>query len=93
MHRIPTILFLLVAFATQTTAQVRPEYRAILAGHLVDPESGTATADQTIIVLRDPATNVSRITAIGSNVEIPEGAEIIDLSDQWVLPTQHCVHR
>ncbi len=53
---------------------------AVRAGVLIDPEAGTATPDQVILV------EDGRITAVGGNVAIPEGAEIIDLSDLTVLP-------
>ncbi len=52
----------------------------IRAGRLIDPETGTASANQMISV-KD-----GRIVAIGANVATPEGAEIIDLSQYSVLP-------
>ncbi len=52
----------------------------IRAGRLIDPETGTAGANQMISV-KD-----GRIVAIGANVAAPEGAEIIDLSQYSVLP-------
>ena len=58
---------------------------AIKAGHLIDSQTGTATANQIIITEHDPETGRSRILAIGSDVKIPEDAEFIDLSDQWVM--------
>ncbi|MCI0435969.1 MAG: amidohydrolase family protein [Gemmatimonadetes bacterium] len=53
---------------------------AIRAGRLVDPEAGTASANQVILVEN------GRFTAIGSSVAIPAGAEVIDLSQLTVLP-------
>src|SRR5438552_6133503 len=53
---------------------------AIRAGRLVDPDTGTAAANQ-IIVVQD-----GKITAVGGNVTIPAGAQVIDLSAQTVLP-------
>ncbi|NBW94415.1 MAG: hypothetical protein EBR20_08685, partial [Bacteroidetes bacterium] len=58
---------------------------AILAGHLIDTETGTATADQIIITEHNPENGRSEILAIGSDIDIPDDAEIIDLSDQWVM--------
>src|SRR5947209_18262845 len=52
----------------------------IRAGRLIDPETGTASANQMISV-KD-----GRIIAIGADVPAPEGAEIIDLSQYSVLP-------
>src|SRR5262245_22997309 len=52
----------------------------IRAGRLIDPESGTAAANQ-MIAVKD-----GRIVEIGANVAIPQGAETIDLSQYSVLP-------
>ncbi len=82
MRRIIALLFALLVAIPGARAQTS----AILAGHLVDPETGTVREDQVIVVDRDPATGTSRIVAVGSEVTVPPGAEIIDLSDQWVLP-------
>jgi imidazolonepropionase-like amidohydrolase len=64
---------------------VHAQKSAILAGHLIDTETGTAMANQIIITEHDPETGRSNILAIGSDVEIPQDAEVIDLSDQWVM--------
>jgi imidazolonepropionase-like amidohydrolase len=53
---------------------------AIKAGRLVDPESGTAAANQIILVDGD------RIRDIGPAVPIPQNAEVVDLSSLTVLP-------
>ena len=53
---------------------------AIRAGRLVDPETGTATANQIILVEGE------RIKEIGANVTVPPGAEVIDLSRLTVVP-------
>jgi imidazolonepropionase-like amidohydrolase len=53
---------------------------AIRAGRLIDPEAGTAATNQVILVEN------GRFTAIGPNVAIPAGAEVIDLSKLTVLP-------
>ena len=52
----------------------------IRAGHLVDPETGTAAANQMIVVEN------GKITAIGANVAVPQAAESIDLSQYYVSP-------
>jgi len=52
----------------------------IRAGRLVDPATGTAAVDQTILVEN------GRITAIGPTVTAPAGANVIDLSKMSVLP-------
>ncbi len=58
---------------------------AIKAGHLIDTATGIATANQIILVEKNPTTGRSTILEIGSNVNIPEGVQIIDLSNQWVM--------
>ena len=52
----------------------------IRAGHLVDPETGTATANQMILV------DAGKISAIGANISVPQAAEVIDLSQYYVTP-------
>jgi imidazolonepropionase-like amidohydrolase len=52
----------------------------IRAGRLIDPEAGTATANQ-MIAVKD-----GRIVEIGAKVTVPQGAETIDLSQYSVLP-------
>ena len=53
---------------------------AIRAGRLVDPETGTIATNQVILV------QAGRFTAIGANVPIPSGAQVVDLSSLTVLP-------
>jgi imidazolonepropionase-like amidohydrolase len=53
---------------------------AIRAGRLVDPERGSATPNQIILVEN------GKFTQIGPNVTIPSGAQVIDLSNSTVLP-------
>jgi imidazolonepropionase-like amidohydrolase len=52
----------------------------IRAGKLIDPETGTAAANQ-MIAVKD-----GRIVEIGPKVAVPPGAETIDLSQYSVLP-------
>src|SRR5262245_19226020 len=52
----------------------------IRAGKLIDPETGTATANQ-MIAVKD-----GRILEIGAQVAILQGAQTIDLSQYSVLP-------
>jgi imidazolonepropionase-like amidohydrolase len=53
---------------------------AIRAGRLVDPDRGTAAADQVILVER------GKITAVGTRLAIPAGARVVDLSRATVSP-------
>jgi imidazolonepropionase-like amidohydrolase len=53
---------------------------AVRAGLLIDPETGATTTNQ-IILVED-----GFIRAIGSDVAVPDGVEVIDLSGLSVLP-------
>lgn len=53
---------------------------AIKAGRIIDPETGTATTNQVILVEGE------KIKAVGANLAIPAGATVIDLSKLTVLP-------
>ena len=53
---------------------------AIKAGKLLDPETGKTASNQIILV------EGSRIKDIGSNLAIPAGAKVVDLSNSTVLP-------
>jgi imidazolonepropionase-like amidohydrolase len=53
---------------------------AIKAGKLVDPDSGTTTINQVIIV------EAGKIRSVGAGLPIPAGATVIDLSQSTVLP-------
>jgi imidazolonepropionase-like amidohydrolase len=75
MRRLLVILTA-VLFPAVAAAQIT----AIRAGRLIDPDAGTAGANQVILVEN------GRITAVGANVAIPQGAEVIDLSKLTVLP-------
>lgn len=67
---------LLVLVVSSAAAQVT----AIRAGRLVDPEAGTASTGQVILI------EGGKFTAVGPEVAIPAGAQVIDLSHLTVLP-------
>jgi imidazolonepropionase-like amidohydrolase len=77
-------IVLLTATTPRTAAQNPqpgpPRVIAIKAGKLVDPEKGTTAANQIILV------RGRKIEAVGTNVQIPADAQIIDLSKSTVLP-------
>src|ERR1700719_190478 len=56
------------------------EVTAIRAGTVIDPAHGSSAKDQIILV------ESGKIKAIGANVAIPAGAEVIDLSHEWLAP-------
>jgi imidazolonepropionase-like amidohydrolase len=57
-----------------------PNLIAIKAGRLIDVKEGIARQNQTIIVEGD------RIKSVSSDLAIPDGARVIDLSHSTVLP-------
>ena len=78
-QQLSLVAALLVA-ATMAVGAQPPQMTAIRAGRLVDPDTGTVSANQVILV------QAGRITAVGANLPIPEGADVIDLSKLTVLP-------
>jgi imidazolonepropionase-like amidohydrolase len=78
----------LLAFAAFSSAQqplapptAKPlRVTVIKAGRLLDPETGTATPNQVIVVEGE------RIRAVGPNLAVPPGATVIDLSKMTVMP-------
>jgi imidazolonepropionase-like amidohydrolase len=72
-------------FAALVVTPLQAQKSAILAGHLIDVETGVATPDQIILTEHNPENGRSEIIAIGSDIQIPDDAEVIDLSDQWVM--------
>lgn len=55
---------------------------AVVGGTVIDPRDGTARADRTILIEGD------RIVAVGprDDVDVPEGAEVVDARGRWVVP-------
>lgn len=72
--------FAILATCCSLAPAQSPQAIVIKAGRLIDPETGTSTANQTTVV------QGGKITAIGANLATPAGAEVIDLSAQAVLP-------
>jgi imidazolonepropionase-like amidohydrolase len=66
----------LLLLAAPLSAQVT----AIRAGTVIDPAHGSSAKDQIILV------ESGKIKAIGAGIAIPAGAEVIDLSHEWVAP-------
>ena len=81
MKRHSRVLVPLIAFLAIGIANAQPSaVTAIKAGRLIDPETGTASANQVILIEGE------KITAVGSNLAVPAGATVIDLSKLTVLP-------
>ena len=53
---------------------------AIKAGTVIDPARGTTSANQVILIEH------GKIKSIGAAVALPAGAQVIDLSREWVMP-------
>lgn len=71
-------LCLLISLLSLLSANA--QVTAIKAGKLVDPATGTTSANQIILIEN------ARIKAVGNGLPIPAGATIIDLSRSTVLP-------
>ena len=84
MRKLITVSVTLILLAVLTSASSAqtpsPSVIAVKAGRLIDPETGTATNNQIIIIEGE------RIKAVGANLAIPAGATVIDLSKLTVLP-------
>ncbi|MGH7461801.1 MAG: amidohydrolase family protein, partial [Longimicrobiales bacterium] len=78
------LLLLALSLTTQASAQQQPPRSdrvvAIRAGRLLEVSTGTVVENATIVVRND------RIEAVGRDVRVPAGAQVIDLSDQTVMP-------
>jgi imidazolonepropionase-like amidohydrolase len=77
---LPLCAAALVPAAAQTPPVPASQVIAIKAGRLIDPATGTASANQVVLVEGE------RIRAVGPNLAIPAGATVIDLSRLTVLP-------
>ena len=75
MHTFIQRFVVTAALATLTLAA---QVTALRVGRLVDPENGTVANNQVVLVEN------GRFTAIGGNVNIPAGAEVVDMSQYWV---------
>ena len=75
--RLQLCFLLVVVSAAQALGQTTTVIRA---GRLVDPEAGTAAPNQLIVV------EGGKVKAVGTGVEIPKGANVIDLSRSTVMP-------
>lgn len=62
------------------TAPAAAPLTAIRAGTFIDVVAGRTLTNQVILV------RGTKIEAVGADVKIPEGVQVIDLSNMWVLP-------
>ena len=71
---------LLASLLLLIAAPLYAEVVAIRAGTVIDPAHGTSAKDQVILV------EGGKIKAMGAGLAIPAGAEVIDLSHEWLTP-------
>lgn len=57
-----------------------PKVLALKAAHLLDVRTGLTVRDAVVLIQND------RITAVGSKLAIPAGAQLIDLGEQTLVP-------
>jgi len=74
MHRRLLVLFLL--FALPAAAQTI----ALRAGHVINPATGAVQNNQIILVEN------GKISSIGTDSTLPKDAQVVDLSNEWVMP-------
>ena len=72
-------ILLITAFAILINAQT-PKFTVIKAGKLIDVEKGTVLNNQTILIENN------LIKQVGTNIQIPASATVIDLSNSTVMP-------
>jgi imidazolonepropionase-like amidohydrolase len=77
--RLLIVLFLGVAASFAQTPS--PKAVVIHAGHLLDVKTGKTAANQTIVIQNDKIASVG-----GPDVQVPAGAQVIDLPNATVLP-------
>jgi imidazolonepropionase-like amidohydrolase len=75
-----TFLLIMMGLVLTTFTGASAQTIAIRAGKLVDPATGT-TAENMIILVEE-----GTIRAVGSNMNLPKDAAVLDLSSQVVLP-------
>src|SRR6478752_1020868 len=73
MKRLLAVYLLLAISAVAQTIAIR-------AGNLIDPTTGSIAKNQVILV-KD-----KKIQAVGASVSVPKDAQVIDLSNEWVMP-------
>lgn len=75
-----SIIIVLISTVWLSAQDEEPEITVIRAGGLLDTEKGEILKEQLILIEGE------RIKAVGSDLEVPAGARVIDLSRATVLP-------
>lgn len=77
------LLLMVASLAAPSFAQFEPppaDPIIVRAGHVIDVATGNVLENQSILI------EDGKITAMGSRVVAPDGTQVIDLSDAWVMP-------
>lgn len=77
MKNFVLVVFVVTLFAT---GHLFAQQLAIRAGNLIDPGTVTVTKNQIILIKE------GKIAEVGPRVSIPRDAQVVDLSNSWVLP-------
>lgn len=85
-RRLIRVLQLTSAFLCLSALASAQSVTAIKAGRLIDPERRTVLSNQVILV------EGGKITAVGADVRIPDGATTVDLGQATILPGLIDVH-
>ena len=81
MRLVPLLaVALLPALASAQTPAAPERLVAVKAGRLIDVSNGSVQENVTIVIRGD------RIEAVGADVRVPQGAQLIDLSGETVMP-------
>ena len=75
-------LFLAILGSVNSSWAQTPQVVAVRAGHLFDSKSGQMLANQIVLITGE------KITEVGpaDRVQVPSGAQVIDLSQATVMP-------
>ena len=75
-----TVSLFCVGACWAQTASPAPKMVVIRAGRLLDVKTGKTLANQIIVIQGD------KIASVGSGAQVPDGAQVVDLSNATVLP-------
>ncbi len=75
-----SILLAAPALLAQAKPAAAPRVVVVRAAHLIDPRRGTTIANPVVIIEDD------KVKAVGANLAIPAGAEVVDLKSATLLP-------
>src|SRR5258708_25411613 len=82
INRYLFVFILSLSWSNFCWAQTLPAGKAVVirAGRLLDVKTGKTLSNQTIVI------NGDKIVGVGSDIQVPAGAQVVDLSNATVLP-------